>query len=971
MVTSFNLLRHNSHLFVLVISIILQSLIAIALEPNSKRDNLFIGTIESSSETTNVIATSSRNGNNHQSNNILLDDGSSDQKLDSINVNVRSLLDMMQLMQRQYDLQMQTIISNMRSSEHKIDKIVLMLAQMQLTAAQTNVQQSDNLLATILESNNNVNSDFLGLHSTTNSNRYFNSGSNHSKEAGREKRTSIETREANENERLINDTINFKQYTGHSINDDNIESSDNWDNLAGNGDSKKRKHQTGSRSKETSPFSVLNGDNLAEEDLTSVPMIMEQLTSMKNQLNKLLNREMDRTYQYNSIADQLIEIKDECSVTQATVATIHMIIMNSSGVARSIDDHNSSQLITNYDLKRTSLAGTNQMEEFGETTLKSSDLSAIAKMLNKEIDLKDAESSKLFATNVTMATSNNHSTNDSTKRNHSIAIYDVKRQLDEINSVVKHVAQLINKRQSECKSPIYFDSTTDSGQQQTLETATTTATQYNNSTILFPATAPLRSYNDEARQTTNNQNKKNSNKPPIRWFSDSGKLIRELVDNSQSNMNSSQPQSKTNNGRKTLDHTQNIKPLLTMNNKQQSSTITNSKSNSVNKLAAHHHHQQKQPTEVVKCNPTTLVAPKSCLQLKRNGANCSGQYYTIKNHNVHRVYCDMEDRGAANGGGWTVVLRRIDQTRVPREQVNSSKLNDQISSNEISIKDGKRYNEQQQQQLASAAIQRIQSVKVGFDQDWESYKFGFGHLDHEFWLGLDLISLLTTSDHMEAQIDLESYDNDLLSLHYDSIKVYNETHNYRLHIGRCNDTRGAPFEYHNHSEFWTQDHSPLVSKPLTSVNQKRLVVVPFSGGGDIKTPTSAIPSVEIMHYDSDVSASTIGGSPTKQTLEELYGCSKTVDGAGWWFVPGVNNSQATNSNNYRPTTSNTNCYWVLLTAPTPLLDTNANSSADHVTKKEEASSSSSSSSRKGLFWPSWKGEEALYRVTLKIRQKMN
>ena len=73
--------------------------------------------------------------------------------------------------------------------------------------------------------------------------------------------------------------------------------------------------------------------------------------------------------------------------------------------------------------------------------------------------------------------------------------------------------------------------------------------------------------------------------------------------------------------------------------------------------------------------------------------------------------------------------------------------------------------------------------KISFEQDWNSYKNGFGNIESgEFWIGLDNIHKLTTNSEQKLQIDLEAFDGDYVSIIYDSFKVGTEAENYKLHV---------------------------------------------------------------------------------------------------------------------------------------------------------------------------------------------
>ncbi|XP_071837595.1 uncharacterized protein [Apostichopus japonicus] len=90
------------------------------------------------------------------------------------------------------------------------------------------------------------------------------------------------------------------------------------------------------------------------------------------------------------------------------------------------------------------------------------------------------------------------------------------------------------------------------------------------------------------------------------------------------------------------------------------------------------------------------------------------------------VYCDM-----SNGGGWTVFQRRVDGS-------------------------------------------------VDFYRNWQSYKEGFGELDHEIWLGNDKLYYLTNQGDYQLRIDMVNKDGAPYYAKFDLFRINDESDNYRL-----------------------------------------------------------------------------------------------------------------------------------------------------------------------------------------------
>ncbi|XP_037092066.1 ryncolin-1-like [Pollicipes pollicipes] len=97
-----------------------------------------------------------------------------------------------------------------------------------------------------------------------------------------------------------------------------------------------------------------------------------------------------------------------------------------------------------------------------------------------------------------------------------------------------------------------------------------------------------------------------------------------------------------------------------------------------------------------------------------------------------RVFCDME----TDGGGWTVLMRRAD-----------------VADHQ------------------------------DFNMGWQSYKWGFGNLSSEFWLGNEYMSLLTSMDQMQLRVDLKAWDNASTFSTYTPFSIGTEQQKYAIKIG--------------------------------------------------------------------------------------------------------------------------------------------------------------------------------------------
>ncbi|XP_071853771.1 fibrinogen-like protein A isoform X1 [Apostichopus japonicus] len=167
---------------------------------------------------------------------------------------------------------------------------------------------------------------------------------------------------------------------------------------------------------------------------------------------------------------------------------------------------------------------------------------------------------------------------------------------------------------------------------------------------------------------------------------------------------------------------------------------------------------QTTPMETTTGDDPSIVI-KDCLDVFNAGYTTDG-IYTIKptnwNGDLFDVFCNMTD-----GGGWTVFQRRVDGS-------------------------------------------------VDFYRNWQSYKEGFGELDHEFWLGNDKLYDLTNQGDYQLRIDMVNKDGAPYYAKFDLFRINDESDNYTLSgLGTFNGTAdasdGIALSYHLNSAFSTFD----------------------------------------------------------------------------------------------------------------------------------------------------------------------
>ncbi|XP_054483061.1 microfibril-associated glycoprotein 4-like [Anoplopoma fimbria] len=133
----------------------------------------------------------------------------------------------------------------------------------------------------------------------------------------------------------------------------------------------------------------------------------------------------------------------------------------------------------------------------------------------------------------------------------------------------------------------------------------------------------------------------------------------------------------------------------------------------------------------------------------------SGEYtiYPAGERSAVQAYCDMK----SEGGGWTVIQRRMDGS-------------------------------------------------VNFYRPWDQYKLGFGSAVGEHWLGLDNIHYLTHNKKYELLVEMEDFDGKKVFARYSQFSVGAECDGFVLKVsGFTNGGAGDSLSYHSGQKFTTFD----------------------------------------------------------------------------------------------------------------------------------------------------------------------
>ncbi|KAJ8972732.1 hypothetical protein NQ314_000053 [Rhamnusium bicolor] len=97
------------------------------------------------------------------------------------------------------------------------------------------------------------------------------------------------------------------------------------------------------------------------------------------------------------------------------------------------------------------------------------------------------------------------------------------------------------------------------------------------------------------------------------------------------------------------------------------------------------------------------------------------------------------------------------------------------------------------------------TLQHNFNVSWEDYKYGFGNLHRDFWMGNDFLYKITNYCNLLLRIELEDFENNKVWAEYTTFIVSSENSNYQLTIGGYTGNASDSFSSHNGSLFSTYD----------------------------------------------------------------------------------------------------------------------------------------------------------------------
>lgn len=106
---------------------------------------------------------------------------------------------------------------------------------------------------------------------------------------------------------------------------------------------------------------------------------------------------------------------------------------------------------------------------------------------------------------------------------------------------------------------------------------------------------------------------------------------------------------------------------------------------------------------------------------------------------------------------------------------------------------------------AWTVIQKRFNGSVDFNRSWDDYKYGFGSVDSEYWLGNEFIHLLTSKDNYSLKIEMVDIYGKFWVATYDSFHLLSEPAGYALKVSSFSGNATDSLNYSNNSPFSTLD----------------------------------------------------------------------------------------------------------------------------------------------------------------------
>ncbi|XP_060078429.1 fibrinogen-like protein 1 [Ylistrum balloti] len=106
---------------------------------------------------------------------------------------------------------------------------------------------------------------------------------------------------------------------------------------------------------------------------------------------------------------------------------------------------------------------------------------------------------------------------------------------------------------------------------------------------------------------------------------------------------------------------------------------------------------------------------------------------------------------------------------------------------------------------AYTVLQRRTNGLINFERRWIEYKYGFGNLYDEHWIGNEVIHRLTQQENYILRIDMWDWEGNQAYAEYEGFRLDGQDRDFTLHVGDYRGNAGDSLSYHNGMKFSTED----------------------------------------------------------------------------------------------------------------------------------------------------------------------
>ncbi|XP_062607550.1 fibrinogen C domain-containing protein 1-B-like [Saccostrea cucullata] len=118
-------------------------------------------------------------------------------------------------------------------------------------------------------------------------------------------------------------------------------------------------------------------------------------------------------------------------------------------------------------------------------------------------------------------------------------------------------------------------------------------------------------------------------------------------------------------------------------------------------------------------------------------------------------------------------------------------------------------------------IQKRIDGSTDFYRTWEEYRKGFGDPKNNYWIGNNAIHVLTKDKDQELRVDLQAFNGDTAYAEYSTFYIGNQPNKYRLTVSGYTGTAGDTLAWHSGYNFTTKDQDNDIYSGVNCATDRR------------------------------------------------------------------------------------------------------------------------------------------------------